>query len=299
MRKISIVLFLISSFFTKTIFAQHASIAYEKEIAEWHSRRLNSLKSEYGWLNLVGLIWLQEGKNSFGSGNNVKAKFPAESISEEAGYFELQNGTVILHANANTDIKVNDKSVKDVVVYNPDSIRQPICSYGSLRWSIIQRDDKIGIRLRDLNSATVKNFKGIERFAVDSNYKVKAYLQKNTIPSSISITNVIGQTNAQKSPGKLLFTLQGKQYALDALEEEGKLFIVFGDATSGKETYAAGRFVYADMPDAKGLTTIDFNKAYNPPCAFTPYATCPLPPKQNILPIAIIAGEKNYKGYDH
>lgn len=271
--------------------------AYEKEISEWHTKRINSLKSDFGWLNLVGLIWLKEGKNSFGASNGVQLKFPEGSITDEAGYFELQNGTVVLHANDKTVIKVNDQSVKDAVVYSPDSIHQPICSYGSLRWTIIKRDDKIGIRLRDLNSAAVKNFKGIEQFAVDSTYKVKAYLQKNQIASSISITNVIGQTNAQKSPGKLIFSLQGKQYTLDALEEEGKLFIVFGDITSGKETYAAGRFIYADMPDANGNTILDFNKAYNPPCAFTPYATCPLPPKQNILPIAVTAGEKDYHSY--
>ena len=142
--------------------------------------------------------------------------------------------------------------------------------------------------------ALVKEFEGTARFGTDSLWRIKAYLKKAEKPANVFITNIIGQTNAQSSPGKLFFTYAGKEYVLDALEEEHQLFIVFGDATSGKETYAAGRFLYADIPGADGITFLDFNKAYNPPCAFTNYATCPLPPKQNILPFAITAGEKTY-----
>jgi len=266
---------------------------YQQEIDNWHTKRIENLKKENGWLNLVGLHWLQQGKNTFGSGNTVQMQFPANSITPNAGWFEWKGNTVILHTNNDTKITVNGVVKNDVIVFSTDSVKPIVCRYGTLQWTIIKRDDKIGIRLRDLNSNLVKDFKGIDRFTVDSNFKVKAYLQKPaTSKSSIFITNVIGQTNAQNSPGKLIFTLKNIQYTLDALEEEGQLFIVFGDATSGKETYPAGRFVYAPMPDANGNTVIDFNKAYNPPCAFTPYATCPLPPKQNILPIAITAGEK-------
>jgi uncharacterized protein (DUF1684 family) len=112
---------------------------------------------------------------------------------------------------------------------------------------------------------------------------------------NIFITNILGQTNAQQSPGKLIFSIGGQQYSLDALDEGGEdLFIVFGDATSGEETYPSGRFLYVKKPDASGNTVIDFNKAINPPCAFTKYATCPLPPSQNILPIRVPAGEKNF-----
>ncbi|MBA4198426.1 MAG: hypothetical protein C0459_12820 [Chitinophaga sp.] len=274
--------------------AQNAAL-YQQEIDNWHNKRIENLKKENGWLNLVGLHWLQQGKNSFGSGSNVQIKFPPNSITENAGWFELKGTTVILHTNNDTKIAVNGVVKNDVIVFSADSTKPIVCTYGTLKWTVIKRDDKIGIRLRDLNSPLVKDFKGIDRFTVDSSFKVKAYLQKpSTNKSSIFITNIIGQTNAQNSPGKLIFTLNNKAYSLDALEEEGQLFIVFGDATSGKETYPAGRFVYAAMPDANGNTVIDFNKAYNPPCAFTPYATCPLPPKQNILPVAITAGEKNF-----
>ncbi|MBS1590657.1 MAG: DUF1684 domain-containing protein [Bacteroidetes bacterium] len=287
---------LLISFLFLFTFTTNAQVTYQQEIDAWHIKRVESLKKENGWLNLVGLYWLQQGTNTFGSGNNVQIKFPANSIIENAGWFELKGTTVTLHTNSKTKVLINGIKKNNAIVFTTDSEKPIICSYKSLRWSIIKRDDKIGIRLRDLNSNLVTNFKGIPYYAADSTFKVKAYLQKPSQKnSSVFITNIIGQTNAQNSPGKLIFTLNNKQYSLDALEEDNQLFIVFGDATSGNETYPAGRFVYANMPDKDGNVVLDFNKAFNPPCAFTPYATCPLPPKQNVLPIAITAGEKKFE----
>ena len=274
--------------------AVSAQTTYQKEIENWRKKRVETLKSENGWLNLAGLYWLQEGKSSFGTANDVQIRFPKGSITDHAGYFELKGTTVTMFIDESTDIKVNGKSVKKAIVFSADSGRAASISYSSMKWSIIKREDKIGIRLRDLNSPLAKEFEGTARFVTDSTWKIKAYLKKTEKPSNVFITNIIGQTNAQSSPGKLYFSYAGKEYVLDALEEEHQLFIVFGDSTSGKETYAAGRFLYADIPAADGITFLDFNKAYNPPCAFTNYATCPLPPKQNILPFAITAGEKTY-----
>lgn len=287
---------LLISFLFLFTFTTNAQVTYQQEIDAWHIKRVESLKKENGWLNLVGLYWLQQGTNTFGSGNNVQIKFPVNSIIENAGWFELKGTTVTLHTNSKTKVLINGIEKNNAIVFTTDSEKPIVCSYKSLRWSIIKRDDKIGIRLRDLNSNLVTNFKGIPYYAADSTFKVKAYLQKPSQKnSSVFITNIIGQTNAQNSPGKLIFTLNNKQYSLDALEEDNQLFIVFGDATSGNETYPAGRFVYANMPDKDGNVVLDFNKAFNPPCAFTPYATCPLPPKQNVLPIAITAGEKKFE----
>ncbi len=283
-----IVLIIVSS---SVLFAQSS---YEKEIEIWKQKRIDYLKSENGWLNLVGLYWLQQGKNNFGSGDDVQIKFPKKSIPANAGYFELNGTTVTMFVNQSVDIKISNQNLNKVIVFSVDSIHTPIAAYGSLRWTIIKREDKIGVRLRDIKSPAVTEFKGIERFAVDSNFKVRAHLQKTENPANILITNIIGQTSPQLTPGKLVFTLQGKQYSLDALEEEDQLFIIFGDATSNKETYPSGRFLYASKSNADGYTILDFNKAFNPPCAFTKFATCPLPPKQNILSIAITAGEKNY-----
>jgi uncharacterized protein (DUF1684 family) len=165
-----------------------------------------------------------------------------------------------------------------------------------LRWTIIKRGDKIGVRLRNLKSSAAIDFKGVPRFAVDSFWRIAATLQPAGNGANILITNVLGQTSVQKSPGKLVFKFNGAQYSLDALEEGNELFIIFADATSGSTTYPSGRFLSAKKPDADGHTVIDFNKAYNPPCAFTDYATCPLPPKQNDLPFPVTAGEK-YDGH--
>ena len=288
------ILYPISTFLLLSLAVKgQAQISYEKEIESWKQKRIAGLKAENGWLNLVGLYWLQQGKNSFGSGDDVAIKFPKSTIVSHAGYFDLKVTTVTLFANDSADIQVNGKPSRQAILFSVDSFKTPVASTGSLKWTIIKRDDKIGIRLRDLNSELVKNFTGLNYFTIDSSYKIKAHLQQSQ-QSVLSITNILGQTNQEKTPGKLIFTLHGVEYSLDALQEGNQLFIIFGDATSGKETYPSGRFLYAALPDAEGNTVLDFNKAYNPPCAFTPYATCPIPPKQNILSVSITAGEKNY-----
>ena len=167
-------------------------------------------------------------------------------------------------------------------------------SWSHFTWTIIKREEKIGVRFRNLKAKTLVNFKGIERFPIDANWRVKATM---VAPSQnlLMITNILGQTTATKTAGKLIFTIHNKEYSLDVIDEGGpKFFIVFADETAGKTTYGAGRFIEIHKPDALGNTEIDFNNAYNPPCAFTEFATCPLPPPQNRLNLAITAGEKNY-----
>jgi uncharacterized protein (DUF1684 family) len=268
--------------------------AYTQEIESWHQSRIKNLKADNGWLNLAGLFWLNEGKNSFGSDGGNTIVFPQGTIPASAGYFERTGNVVKIVIQNNLDIRVNGAAVKETVIYAGDSSRPPVVSYGSLRWTIIRRDDKIGVRLRNLESPQATTFKDIERFPVDSAWKVQATLHKEQQPQTIAIANVLGQISQQQTPGKLFFTIGDKQYTLDALEEGNELFIIFADATNGKTTYPSGRFLSVKKPGADGLTTIDFNKAYDPPCAFTPYATCPLPPKQNVLDLAITAGEKDY-----
>ena len=161
-------------------------------------------------------------------------------------------------------------------------------------WVVIKREDKIGVRFRNLKAKTLTEFKGIDRFPVVEKWRVKA----KVIPQEqnpLMIMNVLGQNTAQKHGGQLVFEIDGKTYKLDAIDEGGKrLFVTFADATAGKTTYGAGRFIELERPNANGETYIDFNKAYNPPCAFTAFATCPLPPPQNRLNIEITAGEKKY-----
>src|SRR5262249_15804633 len=157
------------------------------------------------------------------------------------------------------------------------------------------KGDRFGIRVKDSNSEARKNFKGLEYFPFNPAYRVTAHLERYTPPRKVAITNVLGMTSDETSPGALLFKLNANSYRLDPIwdmsdPEPRDLFIIFKDATSGKETYGAARYLYAHPPDASGNTVVDFNKSYNPPCVFTPYATCPLPPPQNRLPIRVEAG---------
>jgi uncharacterized protein (DUF1684 family) len=268
--------------------------AYQKEVDNWHRQRIQNLKADDGWLNLAGLFWLKDGINSFGTAKTNAVIFPAGTINGQAGYFEKTGNTVKVVAAKGASIKVNGKPVKEAVIFSSDFSKPAVVSCGNLQWTIIKRENKIGVRLRNLKSDQLAHFTGVQRFPVDPAWKVEATLVNENHPADISITNVLGQTSPQKSPGKLVFSINGKQYSLDALDEDGKLFILFADATSGKTTYTTGRFLSADNPGPGGKTVLDFNKAYNPPCAFTPYATCPLPPAQNVLAVAVTAGEKKY-----
>jgi uncharacterized protein (DUF1684 family) len=268
--------------------------SYERQLEQWYEAREKSLKAENGWLNLVGLLWINEGSNEFGSDSAGQLVFP-KKLPSVAGVFERKGNTVWL--NANIPILVNGVEKKEALVFHADSTRNPIMQYGDLRWNSIKREDKLGVRLRDLKSDALQSFRGIEHYPVNRNLIIEARYEPHTVPTSISITNILGQTTKQFSPGIVYFSLAGKSYTMIALEEEGELFFVFGDPTNDIETYSAGRFLKAVKPAVAGTVLLDFNKAYNPPCAFTPYATCPLPPKQNMLEVPVKAGEKNYSNH--
>jgi uncharacterized protein (DUF1684 family) len=267
---------------------------YEAEINAWHAKRIEDVKAPNGWVNLIGLYWLEPGINSFGTGEKNNIVFPKGTLPEKAGYFLVKENTVSLTVEKGMDILSNGAAITNGIIFHPDSAKNPQLAYGSLRWNIIKRDTKLGIRVRDLESSALKNFKGVERFPIDPQWRLAARFEKADSLKTIDITNILGQTTAQNSPGAIVFEWEGKEYKLDALEGKDEFFIVFADATTGKETYGGGRFIYVKKSGADGNTTIDFNKAYNPPCVFSPYATCPLPPKQNVLPIAITAGERVY-----
>ena len=266
---------------------------YINSIKDWHQKRIESLKSEDGWLNLAGLFWLENGKNTFGTDTKNDIVFPATKSAPFMGHFTLQNGEVWANIHPQAKVLFNNEPVSSLKLF--PSEHEVVLQSGSLRWFVIKRGDKYGIRLRDIESPELQHFKEIETYPIDSNWRVIAKLEPAAADKKIPITDVLGQTLLQTSPGTLVFSLNGQTYRLDAVESGKQLFIIFADQTTGKETYGAGRYVYTEKPDANGNTYLDFNKATNPPCAFTPYATCPLPPKQNRLPIAIKAGEKKYE----
>lgn len=266
---------------------------YIAEIKAWHKRRIENLKKENGWLNLVGLYWLKEGENKFGSDKSNDIIFP-KNAPAFIGKFFLKDSTVKLEVNDGIDVTSNGKKIKSIELKNDMQGKPTILEYNSLRWFVIKRGNKFGIRLRDLESELVKNFKGIETFPVNEDWKIEAKFEPYNPPKKILVPNVLGMIEEENSPGALVFNKDGKEFRIDVLDEGNSYFLIFADETSGKETYGAGRFLYVNKPDSSGKIFIDFNKAYNPPCAFTKYATCPLPPKQNYLKLRITAGEKKY-----
>ena len=274
-------------------FAQSV-IDFQQETDRWHAQRIAALKAPDGWLNLAGLHWLEEGIQSFGCDSSQTIVFPPGRIAPKAGRFERRGDLVLMHASKGSGIRVDAKKAQVDTIFSPTMTAAPACAAGSLRWTIIKRGDRIGIRLRDLEHSSIQGFKGVDRFPADSNWRVTAQLVTDPFTRSIPITNVLGQVMQTPLVGRLHFKLDGRTFVLDALREGDELFIIFGDETSGLDTYGAGRFLYADMPDATGKTILDFNRAINPPCAFTPYATCPLPPRQNMLQVAVRAGERDF-----
>lgn len=273
---------------------EKGSAEYLLEIREWHAKRIENLKKENGWLNLIGLFWLKEGENKFGSNRSNDIIFP-DNAPEFMGSFFLNDSTVEMKVNKGVEILMEDgKQAVDIFMIHDQQKGTNIFNYGSLRWNLIKRGDRYGIRLRDLNSELVKNFTGIEMFPINEEWKIEAKFEKYDPPKEIDVPTVLGTIEKEKSPGALVFTKDNKSYRLDVTDAGKSYFVIFADLTNGKETYGAGRFLSVDKADSSGKIFIDFNKSYNPPCAFTKYATCPLPPKQNYLSFEVTSGEKMF-----
>jgi len=273
--------------------AEKHDLAYFDRMATWREKRTASLKADDGWLNLVGLFWLKEGENTMGTTADNRIVLQHGMADALIGSYFLIKGELSFRAahGRAVSIKGTDTFVDSLKVYPLDSTR--VLAHRRLEWFPIKRGDQFGIRIRDLDSELARTFTGVETFPVDPRWRVRAKFEP-TPERTINIVNVLEQTRGENSPGTLHFSLEGKEYRLDALEGGKQLFILFGDLTNGDQTYGSGRFLYADAPDGDGNTWLDFNKAHNPPCAFTPYSTCPLPPRQNLLPVAVVAGEKAF-----
>ena len=275
--------------------AQKSNPLYNDEMNEWYQRRIHALKAPNGWLNLAGLFWLKEGNNSFGSDTSNDVSYNSSSLPPKAGNFILNKGIVKWKGYKGFKVRINNELKSNAILFKDDSHNSPVVSLGSLRWSIIKRDSLYGVRLRDLEHPALTQFKELNYFPIDTTWRIQARFEAKE-KDSVRITNMIGQTSNLKSPGRLHFTITGVAYSLDALENtDDDLFIIFGDVTNGIDTYASGRYIYIPKADNTGNVVIDFNKSINPPCVFTTFATCPMPPRQNQLPLRVEAGEKMYK----
>ncbi len=255
---------------------------YESEVLKARQTRVESLKGESGWLNLAGLFWLKEGKNSIGGSPKNDFEFPKEHADPFLGHVILRNGVVSYQPQGS-------RKAHEVFPAGGNAIVE---SHQSLRWFIIKRGDKFAIRLRDLDGEYLRAFKEMVYYPILPANRVKAKFVP-TQGQKLRIIDITGRSYEEDSPGKLVFQWDGKEYSLAAGGTLKELFIVFGDATNRYDTYGGGRFLDTAGPDAEGNVYLDFNLAYNPPCAFTPFATCPLPTPENKLPVAMYAGEKS------
>lgn len=266
---------------------------YRAQVEKWRKHREENLKSENGWLTVAGLFWLKEGENTVGTGRENNFVLPPSSAPEKVGSFEFHGGKTIFHSAPGVEVTVDGKTAS-IASLATDSTGSPdILRIRNLSMFVIQRGSRFGIRLKDKDSEARRNFTGTHSFPVAEEYRVTTKFVPYTPPKKITIPNILGDEEQEASPGYVEFTLKGQQLRLDPVSEDHGLFFIFKDLTAGKETYPSGRFLYADMPQ-NGETILDFNQAVDPPCAFTPYATCPLPPPQNYLPIRIEAGEFRY-----
>lgn len=272
---------------------------YAQEIERWHAARIARLTAPDGWLSLVGLEWLKPGQNRIGSAADndiVLARAPSH-----LGVVEWANdGNLVLSLRSDAGATIDGETRAGAVMLD-DSHRAPTTvAFGSVSFIAIDRGGRKGLRVRDSEAATRSGFAGIDRFPVDPAWRIVADWLPLEPPFQLATGTVIGTIENYPAPGKAVFERDGQRFeSYPVLEAPGdtQLFLVFADATSGKETYGAARFLYADMP-RDGKIMLDFNKAYNPPCAFTPFATCPLAPPENRLGLRVTAGEKKY-GKDH
>lgn len=268
------------------------------EVSEWRARRVEALTSDSGWLTLTGLFWLKEGPNSFGRAPDNALVLANPALAEHCGTFSVSGRSVRFTAAPGSMVTAAGRPVSSLEL-TPDSAGNPtVLAMSTLRFYLIERAGNLGVRVRDLNDPHRTGFQGLSYFPVSTDWVFDARFEPYQPARHIRIVNILGMEQEYASPGAVVFAKDGHEWRLETvLEEPGdtELFIMFADATSGHETYGGGRFMYVALPSA-GRTRVDFNKAYNPPCALNDFATCPLPPPQNHLALRVEAGEKTYAG---
>jgi len=266
-------------------------------IAAWRAQRLASLTSETGWLTPIALFWLKDGENSFGRAPSQSFSLDDAALAADTGAFILSNGRVRYVAHASKSMTYLGKPVTSLDLVSDADEKPTELVAGSLHFMLIDRAGHLGIRVRDSVSPNRLQFKGLEYFPFRADWHILARFEPYVPAHQIPIVNILGMTEEMTSPGAIVFEHGGSSWRLDAILEapgDKELFVMFSDATSGKQTYGAGRFLYVGLPKADRID-VDFNEAFNPPCAFTDFATCPLPPEQNRLALAIDAGELKYE----
>jgi uncharacterized protein (DUF1684 family) len=273
--------------------ADVAEGSYEQQITEWRQGRNKRLRSPDGYLAQVGLEWLAEGENRLGRQATSTITMPGGP--DDWGTIHVDGDELTYRPATGVGIRVNGQETREATL-KPDVSGEPtIVSFGDLSFYAIDRQS-YALRIKDVNSPDLQAFSGVKNYAIQEDWRVDARFVPAPQGTTIEIANVLGQTNQSAVYGTVEFERDGKTHRLIALgdEESEDLWFLFADRTSGRETYGAGRFLYSDGMPENGRVVVDFNKAYNPPCAFNDFSTCPLPPQENRLDLAVTAGEKKY-----
>jgi uncharacterized protein (DUF1684 family) len=288
--------------------------AYQKEVEAWRANRIASLKRPDGWMSDVGRFRIEEGENRVGSDPSGQVVLPAGKAPAFVGTLVRRGDTVkflpapglpsTLTAERHRmgDHGLIDPAPAGAVVVGPLALADDnteegptVVHAGSISFYVIRRFDKLLVRVKDAQAPAITAFKGIDDFPVSAGWRVVARYETYNPPKPVTITNVLGETEEVGASGAVVFDHGGQTVRIDAFEESGgRLFLIFGDQTNAFETYGAGRFIDTDQAPKDGRVVVDFNKAFNPPCALSAYAVCPLPPKQNRLPLQVKAGEKTF-----
>jgi uncharacterized protein (DUF1684 family) len=271
-----------------------AQRAYINDIEKWRTAHEAETRSDSGWLSLAGLFWLHKGTNTVGSGDGYAVTLTNNFTHGNFGVIEFDGSKATLSVDDGVEATVEGEPVKTIELISDEKGKPTVVQTGSQTFFLIKRENRYGIRLRDKDSPKLKAFNGLHWYPIDPGLRITAAYVPFPEVKEVLIPNVLGGNFKYKSPGLLKFRIKGKDYSLQPVEENEKtLFIVFRDLSSKGESYGAGRFLYTERP-VNGKVILDFNKAENPPCAYTSFATCPLPPPQNRLNVDLRAGEKKY-----
>lgn len=270
----------------------------DDEILQWRASRLDRLTGPDGWLTVVGLAWLEEGENPVGSDPAGRVVLPRGKAPSRIGAIHVDRGTVAASFEPGSGVTHEGRPVATLPLEDDSTGEPTVLRLGSLSFYVIRREDQLAVRIKDEESPARRVFTGIDYYPIDSRWRAEARFEPYDPPRSAVVPTVLGSEETYSMPGAVAFRLQDVPHRLDVFLEDGEtdLFIVFGDLTNGSETYGGGRFLYTRPPGEDGTVVVDFNRAYNPPCVFTPFATCALPLPQNKLPIRVEAGEKLYGG---
>jgi len=294
--KLAVIVAALVIFVLPALSVQPPDPAYLQSFEKWKGELVDDLKQN--WLVLAGLFWLKPGANTFGSANDNSIVLP--SGPAHAGVFQVQGDSVSVELQKDAQAKIDGKPATQATLQADVTGKANVIEMGSLRMHLIQRGKRLGIRVKDLNSEAARNYAGPIFFPLDMTYRVTGTFVPSDGKKTVDVPNVLGDVTPTPIAGEVKFKLNGQDLTLTALSGDPAkgLSFVIGDLSGKKETYPGGRFLDTD-PVVDGKVVLDFNRAYNPPCAVTPYATCPLAPKENRLPVAVTAGEKYDRAHGH